>query len=55
MLINFRKRHPVNRAQHGSLRDLEPAGTRTVSGSCNAQVALFTAERQGELRSVVTF
>jgi len=35
--------------------DLQPAGTGTVSGSCSLQLALFTSERQCELRLSVVF
>jgi len=37
------------------LSDLEPAGTGRVSGNCNSQLALFTTERQRELRPAVSF
>jgi len=48
-----RKRPPVNLAPHVALRDLEPAGKGTVSGSCNTQLALFTTERQRDWRPAV--
>jgi len=38
-----------------TLHVLEPAGTGTVSGSRNSQLALFTTERQRELRPAVSF
>jgi hypothetical protein len=50
-----RKRPPVNRASLVTLRDLEPAGTRTISVCYNSQLELFTSERRGDLRSVVAF
>ena len=52
---NHRKRPPVNRASQVTLRDLEIAVTGTVSGSCDLQPALFTTERQRELRAEVAF
>ena len=55
VLFNCCKRHPANRAAQVTLRDLEPAGTGTVSRSCNSQLALFAAERQRELWPAVTF
>jgi hypothetical protein len=45
----------VNRGSPVTLRDLEPAGTETFGGSCNSQLALFTTERQRELRPAVEF
>ena len=50
-----RKRPAVNLAPHITLRDLEPAGKGTVSGNCNTQLALFTTERQRDLRPAVKF
>ena len=38
-----------------TLHDFEPAGRGTVIGSCNSQLALFTTERQRELRQAVSF
>jgi hypothetical protein len=55
VFLNRRKRHPANRAAQVTLRDLETAGTRTVSRSCKSQLALSTTERQRELRPVVAF
>jgi hypothetical protein len=49
------KRPHVNRALLVTLRNLEPAGTRTISVSYNSQLALFTSERRGDSRSVVAF
>jgi hypothetical protein len=55
MFLNCRQRPAVNFASQVTLRDLEPSGKGTVSGSCNSQHALFTAERQRELRLAVAF
>ena len=40
---------PVNSALQVTQHDLEPAGTGTVSRSCNLQLALFTTEWLREL------
>jgi hypothetical protein len=53
VFFNCRKHPPVNSASQVALRDLEPAGTETVSRSCNSQLALFKSERQRYLRPVV--
>jgi len=46
---------PGNRVLQAGLRGTEPAGTQTVSGSCNSQLALFITERHRELRPAVAF
>ena len=38
-----------------TIRDLEPAGTGTDSGTWKSQLALFTTERQRDLRPAVAF
>ena len=57
LLVFFycRKRPRMNLASQVTVRDLEPAGRGTVSGSCNSQLALFTTERQRDLRPAVKF
>ena len=53
-IFNCCKWPPVT-AHHKSHYELQPAGTGTVSGSCNLQLTLFTTERQLELRPVLVF
>ena len=52
---NCHAQHLGYRALQAAQRGLEPAGTGTVSGSCNSQFALFTTERLRELRPAVAF
>jgi hypothetical protein len=47
---NCRKHPPVNRASQVTLRYLEPAGMRTVSGSCNSQVVTRAVYSRGAAR-----
>jgi hypothetical protein len=47
VVFNCRQDCPVNRVSEIMLRDFEPAGTGTVSGSSKSQLALFTVEHQG--------
>jgi len=54
-VFNCRKRPPTNRASQVTLHELEPAVTGTFSRSYNWQLALFTTERQRELRPEVAF
>jgi hypothetical protein len=45
----------MNLAPQVTLGDLEPAGTATVNESCNTQLALYTTERQHDMRPAVKF
>jgi len=54
-VCNCCKRPPVNHASQVTQRDLEGNGTGIVSRNCNWQLALFTTERQSELRPAVAF
>jgi hypothetical protein len=45
----------LNRASHVTLRDFEPAGIGTVSGSCNSQLTVFATELQREFQLAVAF
>jgi len=55
VFLNCRKFPPLNRAPQVTLRNVQPAGTRTGSGSCNSHLAVFTMERQRELLLAVAF
>ena len=52
VLFSCCKRPPANRAAQVTLRDLEPAGTGTISRSCNWHCK---AERQRELWPAAAF
>ena len=54
-VCNCRKRPSVNHASQVTQRDLDGTGTGTVGRSFNWQLALFTTERQSELRLAVAF
>ena len=43
-VFNCHKHPPVNHASQFTLHNLKPAGTGTVSESCNLQLVLFTTE-----------
>jgi hypothetical protein len=55
VVFNCFERPPVICKWQVTLRDLQQAGTVTVSGSCDSHLELFMAERQGELRPAVAF
>jgi hypothetical protein len=45
----------LNRASHVTLRDIQPAGTGTISGSWNSQLTVFATELQREFHPAGAF